>query len=912
MRNNGNDFTIQHEILKDTPFLTKLRLEGNAGITSLGFLRTITSLREISADSWNTCSRCNYKRIPRNERCRSPRNCLVSREDPFGNTSCTCFKCIPFDTGMSTQNCTDELPIPPRILGDNTAVRIVLWVISTLALVSNLALIATWIYTHARRKKPLSIFIVGLAFSNLFVTSSVLILLVADSHQSPGDEKIALGEGNWSQSVCSSVYFLKHFGIYSFVMTLTLIVLERFSKLGYKICIAADISFRRSVVYTCEAWVLSFLLIIPPWTRVTTWHKFCMASYEMVFAKVMYIICGLLVLGVCCSVLMQVCLLFWRRILTQNAGTRNKETRTDIRLIVAGVLTFVLIGIPHCSVAILQITRKESGAEVVTILLAIACLLQSLIFIHYSPSAIRLSDTLSTKNMECTCGKCNLEQFYCTKYSLDSLNPPKSSDTYAEYDDEYERQRPFPKMKDVEHVSADSLLDLDTWTSGSTKTKSWIESCDYEDLKKIRTQPWVQCSRQGNNFQEITRKSRALTWSDRCGGKSTSTSGVNDVSSETSSSSERASSTSNRARSSSERERSSSDRTPSVGVGTKENTLVTIEPELLTAEHKVATTEHETDDEKMCEYKRRSKRLSSLRGLIQRALSPKRQRSKSLPGKPEECTKKFQRSQSAPSAEITLEKTAQFNNMLSIEIPPECKNMGPKCAHEKTGERTYMDRLASFFILAPARSPKHPRKPTLSPCKSKPVGVSSPTPSQKSSKAERLVKSFSIGQKSPSHEPASPGKTIALEAGDILTELPAMRRQKLRTKPRDAVARISTGSTGSIGSTTTRYSMEWDPIGSVEGYAECEVLPPYPPIKTHNGHPPVNVSRPVSSVQFPEQPKSTERTSLYSLDWDPTSVQLRNSVVSRDSLGSLGDLSDEGQMYDIEDCKESKGKTVWV
>ncbi|XP_028418558.1 uncharacterized protein LOC114543993 [Dendronephthya gigantea] len=814
---------------------------------------------------------------------------------------------------MSAENCTDEFPIPPRILGDNTAVRVVLWVISTLALVSNLALIGTWIYTHARRQKSLSIFIVGLALSNLFVTSSVLTLLVADSHQSPRDETSALGEGNWSQSVCSSVYFLKHFGIYSFVITLTLIILERFSKLGYKLCIAADISFRRSVVYTAEAWVLSFLLIIPPWTRVTTWHKFCMANYEMLFAQVMYIICGLLVLGVCCSILMQVCLLFWRRILTQNSGTRNKETRTDIRLVIAGVVTFVMMGIPHCSVAILQISKKETGTEVVTILLAIACLLQSLIFIHYSPSAIRLSDTLSTKNMECTCGKCNVEQFYCTKYSLDSLNPPKSPDTYAEYEDEYESQRPFPKAKTTEHVSADSLLDLDTWTSRSTKTKSWIESCDYEDLRKIRTQPWVQCSRQGSSFQEITRKPRALTWSDKYGGKSTSTSGVNDVSSVTSSSSERASSISNRARSSSERERSSSDRTPSVGVVTKENTMVRIEPELLTVEHEVATTEHEADDEKTCEHKRRSKRLSSLRGLIQRALSPKRQRSKSLPEKTEECVKKFERSQSAPFAEITLEKTAKLNNILTIEIPPESKNMGPECANEKTGESTYMDRLASFFILAPAKSPKHPRKPTFSPSKSKPVGVSSPTPSQKSSMAERLVKSLSIGRKSPSHEPASPGKTIALEAGDILTELPVMRRHKLRTKPRDAMARMSTASTGSTGSAATRYSMEWDPIGSVEGYAEREVLPPYPPIKTHNGHPPVNVSRPVPSVQLPEQPKSTERTSLYSLDWDPTSVQLRNSVVSRDSLGSLGDLSDdEGQMYDIEDCEGSKGKTVWV
>ena len=813
-------------------------------------------------------------------------------------------------------NCTDGLEVAPRILGDKTAVRVVLWVISTLALVSNLALIVTRVYTHARRQRPLSIFIVGLALSNLFVTSSVLILLVADSHQSSSDCTGALGQGNWSQSVCSPVYFLKHFGIYSLIIILTFIILERFTTLGYKLCFAPELSFRRSIVYISEAWVLSFLLIIPPWTRVTTWHTFCMASYEMAFAQVMYIICGLLVLGACISALMQVGLLFWRRILTSKSGARSRDIREDIRLILAGVLTFVLLGIPHGIVAITQTIEGQSGSKIVTILLGLTCLVYPLIFMNYSPASICLSDTLSTKNMECTCGKCNAGQFYPPKYSLDSLNPPKSADN-----EDYESQRHLTKS--AERMSADSLLDPDTWTSRSTKTKSWIESCDYEDLRKLRAQHCSLAAKRDNSFREVSAKPRALTWSDRYGGKSTSTSGVNDVSSITSSCFEHASNSSGRARSSSGHERTSSDHTPSVhGVVLSEHEVLTTElAEITKIPETVYITEsvmigHESESDKTSDRQRRSKRLSSLRDLIQRALSPKRQRSKSLPEKPEVCVKKVERSQSAPFTDVTVDKTAPLNCVVQMsEICPE--STGPtiaSCPHQKTEENTYMERLASFFILAPAKSPKRSQKPLLSPGKAKPVGIVSPSPSQRSSISERL-RSISIGRKSPAHEPASPAKTFALEEGDILTELPVMRRQKVRNKPRDPLVRISACSTGSNGSATTRFSLEWDPIGSMEGYAEHEVLPPYPPLstKTHDGQPPAKVSRPSPGVQAPEQLKITERTSLYSLDWDPTSVQMRNSVVSRDSLGSLEDYTGgEGHMCITEDSNGSSGKTVWV
>ena len=103
--------------------------------------------------------------------------------------------------------------------------------------------------------------------------------------------------------------------------------------------------------------------------------------------------------------------------------------------------------------------------------------------------------------------------------------------------------------------------------------------------------------------------------------------------------------------------------------------------------------------------------------------------------------------------------------------------------------------------------------------------------------------------------------------------------------------------------------MEWDPIGSVEGYADREVLPPYPPLSLKNKGVP-RFPQPSPATQAPARYSSgnlSERYSSYSLDWDPTSVQMRNSMISRDSLsypsddeGSMEDVGCEGNTEDIE------------
>lgn len=215
LQENGKDFTIEADVFQDTPFIVKVRLEGNPSITSLQSLRTLTKLQEVLVDSTKRCTRCNYTRSLGNEYCRSPGHCTTEpRQSPFAPGDCACAFCTPLKSRMDSRNCSKDHLVGFRLLGDSTAVRVVLWLISTSALVSNLALIVSRCYTHTLRQKPLGIFIVGIALSNLFVTTSVMILLIADLNQSPEGSTV-LGPGYWSQSICGPVYFLKHFGIYS-------------------------------------------------------------------------------------------------------------------------------------------------------------------------------------------------------------------------------------------------------------------------------------------------------------------------------------------------------------------------------------------------------------------------------------------------------------------------------------------------------------------------------------------------------------------------------------------------------------------------------------------------------------------------------------------------------------------------
>ena len=983
MQQNGDQFKIEDKVFDDTPALVKVRLDGNPGITSLHFLRTAKKLREILVDSKKGCLRCNYTLISKKQRCRTPGYCVDPQESPFGSDDCACVQCVSAKSRMAPHNCSqDHLPLAPRLMGDGSAVRIALWLISSLALVSNLALIVFRCYTHTLRRNPLTILIAGIALSNLFVTASVVLLLAADVTQSP-EGAGALGQRHWFRSVCGPVYFLKHFGIYSLVVLLTLIVMKH-----YRRCFAS-LTVRRLAINVCEAWVSSFLITMVAWTFVTKWHRMCTASHETMFARVTYLISGCLVIASCLYAVVLVVVIFQRRTFAEKLPTRT-PFRWELGMTLVAALTLLLTGVPHSVVVIgsfVGTTSPETGVEIVTILLMIPFFLYPVLLARYCPTMDCLSDSFSTSSMSCSCGKCKAEQYFPSKCSINSLRAPKSCITLSSFQGSCTTKKystTITSTSSMERMSQDSLPELDTWNSQTTKTKSWsegctyadlkrtgiqntseahestnrscemhacasrdddedlgnfstalvkhaqcddteswvevcnyddvkerrpqaraqaalptilfseaqpctltcsngnlgnsstpslerqqnsntkswIERCDYDDLKKIRNQSPAQAPKTEHGLLEVSPKSRALTWSDENDG--TLTSVADDVFG---------------ARSVS----GSSERTSSFLEAIHEHAVLA---------HASPTGESppehyvEAECQKTSDAGKKTRRLSSLVELLQRAFSSRRQRSKSLPENQEIMVNKVERSQSMP-----------FEVTSSVRVSPESPGTNIELPQDRTEER-----LASFFILVPAKSPT--KKTIFSPRKTKSNSVSSPSNSRKASLADRIAKSLSLPRRSPSHD--EPAKTIALEEGDILTELPVMRRNKLRTTPRDPTARESTASNGS---TSTRYSMEWDPIGSVEGYADREVLPPYPPLSLKNKGVP-RFPQPSPATQAPARYSSgnlSERYSSYSLDWDPTSVQMRNSMISRDSLsypsddeGSMEDVGCEGNTEDIE------------
>lgn len=136
--------------------------------------------------------------------------------------------------------------------------------------------------------------------------------------------------------------------------------------------------------------------------------------------------------------------------------------------------------------------------------------------------------------------------------------------------------------------------------------------------------------------------------------------------------------------------------------------------------------------------------------------------------------------------------------------------------------------------------------------------------------------------------PLSPTRTLAkLEEGDVVPELPKNIKSKYRN---------STSSTSSSLRLSSK-SLEWDPSCTDETYSDSDVLPPAPTAPPKNTKPPplptcssTPTSSPRSSVggtsETGEYYHVTGEPSIgsrYSLDWDPTSVQMRLSIVSSDS-----------------------------
>lgn len=199
---------------------------------------------------------------------------------------------------------------------------------------------------------------------------------------------------------------------------------------------------------------------------------------------------------------------------------------------------------------------------------------------------------------------------------------------------------------------------------------------------------------------------------------------------------------------------------------------------------------------------------------------------------------------------------------------------------------TDWERLATFLVIKPV-APKSKIK-INDKDKKKARHSLPPETALKTAERIRIYENPAISLESepgsPTAEPRctspqSPTKRLAkLEEGDKLTDLPTGLKQKNRISTASTVSRVS------------KSSLEWDPSCAYE-YGDEEVMPPPPPPPPQpipdlppTPQPSPGPERKADSADHVECVQvRLDPAHRYSLEWDPTGVQMRLSVISQDS-----------------------------
>ncbi|PFX32875.1 uncharacterized protein LOC111346373 [Stylophora pistillata] len=195
------------------------------------------------------------------------------------------------------------------------------------------------------------------------------------------------------------------------------------------------------------------------------------------------------------------------------------------------------------------------------------------------------------------------------------------------------------------------------------------------------------------------------------------------------------------------------------------------------------------------------------------------------------------------------------------------------------------ERLATFLVIKPV-APKSKIK--ISDKDKKKARQSLVETASKPAERIRIYENPAISLQSepgsPPDEPRctspqSPTRRLAkLEESDKLTDLPTGLKQKNRVSTASTVSRVS------------KSSLEWDPSCAYE-YGDEDVMPPPPPPPPQpipdlppTPQPSPGPERKADSADHVECVQvRLDPAHRYSLEWDPTGVQMRLSVISQDS-----------------------------
>ena len=216
----------------------------------------------------------------------------------------------------------------------------------------------------------------------------------------------------------------------------------------------------------------------------------------------------------------------------------------------------------------------------------------------------------------------------------------------------------------------------------------------------------------------------------------------------------------------------------------------------------------------------------------------------------------------------------------------EGKANGPSDVREKT-HRDW-ERLATFLVIRPLSPSSKIKVNTKN--KKQPKSNSSSSDYRRNrvqiyaNPGASLTSIRSEEEANPEindkNRPDSPSKKLVkLEEDDTLSALPHHLKNK---RPNST---ISTSSSARL----SKGSLDWDPTFTGDSYMDDEVMPPPPPPppKAAVELPPSVPPSPTLGTKLDEHVESVQvrldPNNRYSLEWDPTGVQMRLSVVSHDS-----------------------------
>ena len=972
LQNNG-ELTPEQDAFKNLPALRVVLLEGNKLDDLPQDLLNRSHTVNVSIDRQCENIHCNFYKKPRGDCIESAHPICTEAvgidEDltalsPFSPHACVLAICRNKKTNRKVKCVVSgalNKTCLPGIVGDNTAIKLAFWTFGLLAVSSNLLVLLTLLCNSQVRRTPLCIFVMNLLLGNILIGTHIVIVTVSDT-VTPGSSS-ECSQARWETKLCVPLFIMKSLGLIVVVLSLVLVSVERLLVVTTKLPRYIDAC--RAVGYVVESWLFASIATVVLWTKTGNWGYLCSTfasgkSFHYISRGV-----NLSLVVICLALVCLYVLMLRRTKLKDGKKSIRVEFRNTLRMFLLVLCTFVSWAVPYTVLlfTVPLVFTETTAAQIIAISLSLNACFHTFLYSFDNDHLENLYSALS-----------------CRK---EALKHHDGKDEKSKEDEKDLELGPLPPKKSLESVSmVEVKTPLGTKTCTRmlpvTELKRGVEPRRGSEVSKAEGAVIITNKSPTNSKHEdaivllhsapsspatSTRGVRAhdegisdcgtmssdtnVTWAScDCAPRASPSSPngllqINDGNSTLSSES----SSTTPSKSPSTIASLQQSRTRDTLVTIKSNSELTEQLDnrcfsKVSVERCDGSEKAEEGQVLQDEYEptRRERRMSPVRDILVRVLSPKlRKRPKTLEGVPANVNveskeaSSHQRSKSLlegkepgesssdlnplrPLSPVCLRQTRKGHNNSKekrngvlvfkagddgLEIhedvmspnasklavsAEESVNVVPDRAKPAVRPSDW-ERLATFLVIKPV-APKSKIK--INNKERKKSKQSLPVTDLATRERIRIYENPAISldseAASPDHntvQPLSPTRRLAkLEEGDKLADLPTGLKQKNRVSVASTVSRTSKG------------SLEWDPTYAC-AYSDDEVTPPPPPPppKPIPDLPPTPQPSP-GSVRKTEAADHVECVQVrldpakrYSLEWDPTGVQMRLSVISQDSLG---------------------------